>query len=285
MRARMKARISENERMSESEAAHGRGSYGPASEVVSERKSAAEKEQALLTTERCSKRKAAHARVNMSWCACLILVVACCVLATVLDVAFPLQLWASPMATHAPPSSRHPFLAPRKRLARPGPGARSDDAAAQADAVSPPMPLVRRLVARAARRTRDHRTRDPSGARPVARVARCALGLSRAVLRVRGPSARHRYRLGRRARLGHQRRARVHSRGVGRLEPRLERGEPCGGRVGGGVRARRGVSSICCALRVPRASATSYLREARSKTHNLKSKLSRAIVRLRVLAY
>jgi hypothetical protein len=32
---------------------------------------------------------------------------------------------------------------------------RSDDAAARAGAVSPPMPLVRRLVARAARRTRD----------------------------------------------------------------------------------------------------------------------------------
>ena len=148
----MKARISENERMSESEAAHGRGSYGPASEVASERKSAVEKEQELLTTERCSKRKTAHARVKMSWC--LILVVAC-ILMTVLDVAFPLQLWASPMATHAPPSSRHPLLAPRERLARPGPGVRSDDAAARAGAVSPPMPLVRRLVARAARRTRD----------------------------------------------------------------------------------------------------------------------------------
>ena len=61
----MKARISENERMSESEAAHGRGRYGPANEVASERKSAAEKEQELLTTERCSKRKTAHARVNM----------------------------------------------------------------------------------------------------------------------------------------------------------------------------------------------------------------------------
>ena len=68
----MKARISENERMSESEAAHGRGSYGPASEVVSERKSAAEKEQELLTTEICSKRKTAHARVNMSWCLILL---------------------------------------------------------------------------------------------------------------------------------------------------------------------------------------------------------------------
>ena len=41
----MRARVSENERMSESEAAHGRGSYGPASEVASERKSAVEKEQ------------------------------------------------------------------------------------------------------------------------------------------------------------------------------------------------------------------------------------------------
>ena len=70
--------MSQNERMSESEAAHGRGSYGPASDVVSERKSAVEKEQALLTTEGCSKRKTAHARVSMSWC--LILVV--CVLAT-----------------------------------------------------------------------------------------------------------------------------------------------------------------------------------------------------------
>ena len=80
----MRARVSENERMSESEAAHGRESYGPASEVASERKSAVEKEQELLTTERCSKRKTAHARVKMSWC--LILVVAC-ILMTVLDVA------------------------------------------------------------------------------------------------------------------------------------------------------------------------------------------------------
>ena len=74
----MKARISENERVSESEAAHGRGSYSPASEVVSERKSAVEKEQALLTTEGCSKRKTAHARVSMSWC----LILVACVLAT-----------------------------------------------------------------------------------------------------------------------------------------------------------------------------------------------------------
>ena len=65
----MKARISENERMSESEAAHGRGGgYGPVSEVFRERKSAVEKEKELLTTERFSKRKTAHARVNMSWC-------------------------------------------------------------------------------------------------------------------------------------------------------------------------------------------------------------------------
>ena len=45
VRARMRARVSQNERMSENEAAHGRGSYGPASEVFSERKSAVEKEQ------------------------------------------------------------------------------------------------------------------------------------------------------------------------------------------------------------------------------------------------
>ena len=37
--------------------------------------------------------------------------------------------------------------------------------------------------------------------------------------------------------------------------------------------------------RSARASATSYLREARSKTHDFKGKLPRAIVRLRVLAY
>ena len=74
----MRARVSENERMSESEAAHGRGSYGHASEVVSERKSAVEKEQALLTTEGCSKRKTAHACVSISWC----LILVACVLAT-----------------------------------------------------------------------------------------------------------------------------------------------------------------------------------------------------------
>ena len=74
----MRARVSENERMSESEAAHGRGSYGPVSEVASERKSAVEREQELLTTERCSKRKTAHARVSMSWC----LILVACVLAT-----------------------------------------------------------------------------------------------------------------------------------------------------------------------------------------------------------
>ena len=53
----MRAQVSENERMRESEAAHGLGSYGPAIEVASERKSAVEKDQELLTTERCSKRK------------------------------------------------------------------------------------------------------------------------------------------------------------------------------------------------------------------------------------
>ena len=74
----MRARVSENERMRESEAAHGRGSYSPASEVASERKSAVEKEQELLTTERCSNRKTAHARVSMSWC----LILVACVLTT-----------------------------------------------------------------------------------------------------------------------------------------------------------------------------------------------------------
>ena len=74
----MIARVSENERMRKSEAAHGRGSYSPASEVVSERKSAVEKEQELLTTERCSNRKTAYARVSMSWC----LILVACVLAT-----------------------------------------------------------------------------------------------------------------------------------------------------------------------------------------------------------
>ena len=74
----MRARVSENERMSESEAAHGRGSYGPASEVVSERKSAVEKEKELLTTERRSKRKTTHARVSVSWC----LILVACVLTT-----------------------------------------------------------------------------------------------------------------------------------------------------------------------------------------------------------
>ena len=37
--------------------------------------------------------------------------------------------------------------------------------------------------------------------------------------------------------------------------------------------------------RSARASATSYLRETRSKPHDFKGKLPRAIVRLRVLAY
>ena len=87
MRTRMPARVSENERIRESEAAHGRGSYGPASEVASERKSAAEKEQALLTTEGCSKRKTAHARVSMSWC----LILVACVLATDINNALMLS--------------------------------------------------------------------------------------------------------------------------------------------------------------------------------------------------
>ena len=83
----MRARVSQNERMSENEAAHGRGSYGPASEVASERKSAVEKEQALLTTEGCSKRKTAHARVSMSWC----LILVACVLATDINNALMLS--------------------------------------------------------------------------------------------------------------------------------------------------------------------------------------------------
>ena len=68
----MRARVSEHERVSESEAAHGRRSYGPASEVTSESKSAVEKEQEILTTKRCSKRNTAHARVSMSWCLILV---------------------------------------------------------------------------------------------------------------------------------------------------------------------------------------------------------------------